>query len=200
MARASREQQVADDQQALALPHAGSAAAVGIGHDESVTTDPGLLDDPEDAAALVRHAAALADAIDVALVGWVERCVGDRWVAWSAQPLPPDVAAAAAAAGARALAQTGPALRALLATDVDAQRANPLAIIREAVVHPTEVLVEAGVPPVARDPQAERLFPEDVYDLSPASFADLHPSVHEPGLVWGAAKAHVILRRRRAGR
>jgi hypothetical protein len=59
------------------------------------------------------------------------------------------------------------------------------------------VLVEAGVAPVRRDPHAERLFPDDVYDLAPAAFADLDPSVHEPGLVWGAAKAHVVLARRR---
>jgi hypothetical protein len=32
----------------------------------------------------------------------------------------------------------------------------------------------------------------------PASFADLDSTVHEPGIVWGAAKAHVVLRRRRA--
>ncbi len=29
------------------------------------------------------------------------------------------------------------------------------------------------------------------------SFADLDPALHEPGLVWGAAKAHVFLRHRR---
>ena len=37
-----------------------------------------------------------------------------------------------------------------------------------------------------------------LYDLSPASFADLAPALKEPGLVWGAAKAHVHLSRRRA--
>jgi hypothetical protein len=36
-----------------------------------------------------------------------------------------------------------------------------------------------------------------VYDLSPAAFADLDPSLREPGLTWGAAKAHVHLARRR---
>lgn len=162
--------------------------------------DPPAPDDPADAAALARHAGALADAIDAALVSWVERCVAGGWAAWSPEPMPSEVAAAAGAAGQRTLAEVSPAVRALLDTDVDDQRSNPLAIIRRAVVHPTRVLAEAGVPPVARDPQAERLFPDDVYDLSPASFADLHPSVHEPGLVWGAAKAHVILRRRRSGR
>ncbi len=90
-----------------------------------------------------------------------------------------------------------PLLRTLLATDVDAQRANPLAILRQAVRYPNEVLAAAGVPAVRRDAHAERLFPDDAYDLGPAAFGDLHPSVHEPGLVWGAAKAHVILARRR---
>ena len=70
-----------------------------------------------------------------------------------------------------------------------------------AVRYPTAVLVGAGVPPVERDEFTERRFPEDVYDLAPATFADLDPSLHEPGLTWGAAKAHVHLaRRRREGR
>ncbi len=42
------------------------------------------------------------------------------------------------------------------------------------------------------------MFPDDDYDLTPASFGDLDPALHEPGLVWGAAKAHVFLARRRA--
>ena len=33
----------------------------------------------------------------------------------------------------------------------------------------------------------------------PASFADLDPTLAELGLRWGAAKAHVVLRRRREG-
>jgi len=69
------------------------------------------------------------------------------------------------------------------------------------VVHPTAVLAAAGVPTVRRDRVAERLLPDDVYDLAPAAFADVAPELHEPGLVWGAAKAHVVLaRRRREGR
>jgi hypothetical protein len=100
-------------------------------------------------------------------------------------------------AGLEAVADVGPSLTALLATDVDAQRTNPLAILRRAVRHPTAVLQGAEVPPVHRDAQAETLFPDDPYDLTPAAFADLDLSVHDPGLRWGAAKAHIILRRRR---
>ena len=41
-------------------------------------------------------------------------------------------------------------------------------------------------------------FPDDVYDLAPATFDDVSPDLHDPGLRWGAAKAHVHLKRRRA--
>lgn len=164
----------------------------------AVAPDANPLDDPTDAAALARYASALADALDAALPRWVERVTAQRWQAWQGSPPPPALVDAARAAGAQAGADLSPVLRELLATDVDAQRTNPLAIIRRGVAYATSVLREAGVPPVQRDPDAERIFPEDLYDLSPAAFADLGPSVHEPGLVWGAAKAHVILRRRRA--
>ena len=107
------------------------------------------------------------------------------------------MAAGRAAAGQAVVEVEGP-LRELLAQDPDEQRTNPLAIVRGAVRHPTAVLRAAGVPPAERDPHAERLFPDDDYDLTPGAFVDLDPTVHEPGLTWGAAKAHVILARRRA--
>ena len=155
------------------------------------------LDDPADAAALAAHARALADAVLAALPGWVERVVAERYRAWRADDPPSEVVSGGRAAGVAAVGDVEGPLRELLAQDPDEQRANPLAIVRRAVARPTEVLRAAGVPPVERDVHAERLFPDDDYDLSPAAFADLDPTVHEPGLVWGAAKAHVILRRRR---
>jgi len=88
----------------------------------------------------------------------------------------------------------------LFAQDVDDQRVNPLAIVRGAVRYPTEVLRVAGVPPVVRDEFDERAFPDDLYALTPASFADVDPALHEPGLLWGAAKAHAHLTRRRTTR
>lgn len=160
--------------------------------------DANPLDDPADAAALALHAAALADAVVAALPGWAEHAVIGRYRAWCGEGPPPAVVDAAREAGVAAQAEVEAPLRALLAQDVDAQRANPLAIVRGAVPHLTAALREAGVPPVVRDAHAERLFPDDVYDLAPAAFADLAPEVHEPGLIWGAAKAHVILRRRSA--
>jgi hypothetical protein len=164
----------------------------------AVTADANPADDPADAAALAAHAEALVAAVDVALAAWVERVVRERWAQWRREEPPDELLVAARAGGEQARAEVVPRLRALLATDVDEQRSNPLAVIRGAARHATEVLRAAGMPPVDRDADARRLFPDDVYDLTPATFADLDPSVHEPGLVWGAAKAHVVLRRRRA--
>jgi hypothetical protein len=89
-------------------------------------------------------------------------------------------------------------LRDALEADVDAQRANPLQILREAVRFPTEVLSRAGVPPAKRDEMDERINPDDVYALAPAHWNDVDESLLEPGIVWGAAKAQTILQRRRA--
>ena len=163
-----------------------------------VGDDANPVDDPADAAALARYAGALADALVGALPGWVERSVAERYRQWRGDAPPGAVVAAGRAAATAAVADVEGPLRELLAQDPDEQRANPLAIVRRAVTRPTEVLRAAGVPPVARDGQAEQLFPEDTYDLTPGSFADIDPAVHEPGLVWGAAKAHVVLARRRA--
>jgi hypothetical protein len=163
----------------------------------AVVTAANAPDDPADLAALRGYADALLAAVVAAVPGWVERSVADRHREWAGAPLPAAAREDARQAGLDALAAVEPPLRELLATDVDAQRTNPLAILRAAVRFPTAVLQAAGVPPVARDAHAEAMFPADVYDLSPAAFADLDASVHEPGLVWGAAKAHVILRRHR---
>jgi hypothetical protein len=162
--------------------------AVTMGGDNS--------DDPEDAQQLAALATALAEAVESALPSWVERAVTAR-----AGLADASVRAAAAEAGRRAATDTGAAVRALLATDVDEQRAGPLAVLRGAVRYPTEVLRAAGVPPVRRDPFAVRAFPDDVYDLAPATWSDLDPALQERGILWGAAKAHVVLaRRRREGR
>jgi hypothetical protein len=149
-------------------------------------------DNPDDLAALEGLATALADAVEAALPVWVERSVACRLPLLDAE-----VRAATAEAGRRAAAEVGAEVRALLLTDVDRQRANPLALLRQAVRYPTEVLRAAGVAPVRRDEFAERSFPDDIYDLSPATWSDVDPGLQERGIVWGAAKAHVVLARRR---
>jgi hypothetical protein len=102
---------------------------------------------------------------------------------------------AAAEAGRQAAAEVGPAVRELLAADIDDQRTTPLSLLRGAVRYPTAVLEAVGVPPVRRDEPQERLFPDDVYDLAPATFADVDPALAEVGLAWGAAKAFEHLQR-----
>ncbi len=97
----------------------------------------------------------------------------------------------------RTATETLSRLAALLGTDVDEQRANPLDILRDAIGGPTAVLRAAGAQPVARDRFAEERFPNDVFDLTPATWADIDESLVEPGLTWGAWKAAVVLTRRR---
>jgi hypothetical protein len=153
---------------------------------------------PEDEAALAGYADALATAVEGAIGPWVVRSVERLLVAYTGRA-DPKVLTQAEAAGDAARDDVGGRVRALLAEDIDEQRSTPLAILRSAAVrYPTGVLEAAGVPPVVRDEFAERAFPDDVYDLTPATFADIDTSLHEPGLVWGAAKAHVHLARRAA--
>jgi hypothetical protein len=146
---------------------------------------------------LLTYAEQLASAIEAALPTWVESSVArvaEAWRPGSAAALAPG----AVEAGRAASDDVAPRVRALLTADVDRQRTGPLDVCRSAVRYPTRVLLDAGVPPVVRDEFAVRVFPDDVYDLSPATFADLGAEVAEPGIVWGAAKAHVVMARRRS--
>lgn len=149
--------------------------------------------DPTDEQRLAAYGAALADGVERALPAWVERAVVRRL----GGPVPDHLADRMAEAGRQAAADVGGRLRELLALDVDRQWTNPLTLIRSAARYPTAVLREAGAPPVERDAHARRLHPDDVYDLTPASFAELGADVNDLGLTWGAAKAHVHLQRRR---
>jgi len=142
------------------------------------------------------YAEMLADGIEAALPTWVVGSVHRVMTAW-AGGVAPEVAEAAEIAGQRARSETGPAVRALLSSDIDDQRTTPLTLVRQAVKYPTEVLRRAGVPPVERDRFSAEKFPDDDYDLSPSSFADVDPALAEAGIAWGAAKA--FLHRRRHG-
>ncbi len=64
----------------------------------------------------------------------------------------------------------------LVVTDVDAQRTTPLTIVRGALL-----------------PFGDPLPP-------PAALGELSEEAGEAGIMWGAAKAHLHLSRRRAGR
>jgi len=146
------------------------------------------LDDDE--ATLRSYADGLVTAVAAVALNWMTRLVRTRR------------AELAGAAQTQAALEEGAAelvreLRELLEQDIADQSQGPLEVIRQAVRFPAQVLAAAGVAHMPRDDFAQRNFPNDHYDLSPASFADIDPSLHEPGLMWGAAKAHVHLRRRR---
>ncbi len=91
----------------------------------------------------------------------------------------------------------GAELGELLASDIDDQRTNPLSLFRFAVQVPTDWLRSLGVPPPAPDRFVAERFPDDVYGLGPATWADIDQRLHEPGLAWGAWKAMTVLARRR---
>lgn len=163
----------------------------------AMPTPPGPTpDDPADAAAFGRYAAALDEAVAAAIPGWVERSVAGV-LAGQGLDLTDEVRHAARRAGIDAQRDGSARVHDLLCQDVDSQVGNPLAVLRSLVRYPTEVLRAAGARPVDRDEFARRAFPDDAYDISPATFADFDPAVAEPGLMWGAAKAHIHLARRR---
>lgn len=147
---------------------------------------------------LATIAARLADEVDAVVPRWIERLVVERVAQWQGE-VPSDVAADAVAAGADAGREVATRMRALLATDIDRQGAGPLQVLRAATSHAQAVLEQLGMPPVVRDEFAERSFPDDAYDLVPATWSDVDPALHEPGIAWGAAKAFVHKARRRAG-
>jgi len=152
---------------------------------------------PDDEARLAQIALELADRVDAVVPGWIERLVVERVRAWRGD-VADDVAQQAAAAGRAAGEEVSPVMRALLGADVDEQAAGPLQVLRLATGHAHEVLDRLGMPAVERDDFAVRSFPDDRYDLMPATWADVDPSLHEPGITWGAAKAFVHKARRRA--
>jgi hypothetical protein len=140
---------------------------------------PGELDD---------YATDLVAVAALVVPEWIERCV-------SRFGLPIDDAARAAArAAGEEVAQR---LSALLALDVEAQRTTPLSVLRDATHYATDVLAAAGIAPVRRDEMRVRSFPDDVYDLAPATWSDIDERLHEPGLVWGASKARAVIDRHR---
>lgn len=150
-----------------------------------------------DEAALSEYARALSDAVPPALRRWVIRSI-EGVAAGSGIELDDALRAESDAAAQRCATEIGAQVADLLSTDLDDQRGTPLDLLRSAVAHPTAVLIGVGCAPVERDEFDQRVFPDDIYGLTPASFADIDESLHEPGLYWGAAKAHVHLARRRA--
>ena len=139
---------------------------------------------------LVESARVLSEGVLQALPEWVISAVESR-----VSEMSPQIREAAEAAGSAAAAEIGREVARLLAADIDDQPENPLAVLRRAVRYPTEVLRTVGAVPMERDDFAIDRFPDDIYDLTPASFGEIHPDLQTPGLTWGAAKAFVHRRR-----
>ena len=155
--------------------------------EDSGDGDPGKTDDIR----MAEIATALADGLEAHLRQWLRALLDER----SGGGVDPLAAERAIEAAVVPMLER---VRVLLRTDIDEQRANPLAMVRSGLGPVTDLLASLGVPEVERDPFVVRAFPDDVYDLAPATFGDIHESLQEAGLMWGAAKAHVHLSRRRA--
>lgn len=144
--------------------------------------------------------AELIAVIDAATHEWLVRCVMKMYVQQLGTPrleVEEKLVVAAQLAAEQGRAYIASELSSELGKDVDEQRVNPLQVLRNAVVFPTRVLLEFSVPPVVRDEMDARMMPDDVFGLSPAHWNDVHESLLEPGVIWGAAKAHKVLQRRR---
>ena len=147
-------------------------------------------------AEVIKIGAELAQAVELALPGWVRACVQTRAVQAFGQSSP-EIDARADEAAQRVLAAIVPELRALLGVDVDEQRTTPIALLRRAVQYPTEALAALEVPPVPRDRFAVERFPHDLYALMPVNLEVLGETVGELAIAWGAAKAYEHRRRHR---
>ncbi len=86
----------------------------------------------------------------------------------------------------------------LVGADVDQPLSGPLERIRLCVEPLNSELDRRGVEPPARNTVDRQLRPLDRHELGPMTFRDLSDGVHDAGINWGAAKAHLHLKRRRS--
>ena len=146
------------------------------------------------ARALKEASGALLEGVGRAIPPWAARSADGLLRAWGR--LDPgrrrEVVEQARGAGEAAARRVAGELAGLLALDPAEQRATPLEIIRTAVVEPTAVLAEAGLPDVVRDPFDERSWPDDRFGLVPRTLKDLDPDLAAVHFAWGMAKAAVL--------
>lgn len=147
-------------------------------------------------AQLPEPAATLLDAARRAVPVWLRRAIEDACRRGGVDPAPLRVELDATIDRSSADALDG--LAELLAADVDRQWTTPLAMLRDAAAaRPAAFLRAHGVAPSAPSAPSGHGRAGDGYELGPANWADVDPSLHEPGLRWGAWKAMTILARRR---
>jgi len=130
----------------------------------------------------------------------LRRCVIDAVPAWIDRVLEPFALRADAvgreAATAETIAAIDERLTVLATSDPDVAMSGPLELIRQSTVPLQRWLAGQGAAAPTRDPWDVRSSPDDVYELGPMTFRDLSEEVHVAGITWGAAKAHIHLRRR----
>lgn len=90
------------------------------------------------------------------------------------------------------------AIAELVAADVDEPLSGPLERIRRSVAPLNAELDQRGVQPPTRNRLDQQMSPRDHHELGPMTFRDLSDAVHDAGITWGAAKAHLHLRRRQS--
>jgi len=150
---------------------------------------------------LAEVSATIVEGVERELPGWVQREVQrivDAWGRLDAHTRA-EVGLAAQEGARAATERVSARLRELFATDLAAQRATPLEIVRTAYREPSEVLERAGIPPVERSVFDERMWPDDRYGLVPYDLGDLgDPQLAPLMLAWGMTKAR-LLRLRAAG-
>ena len=144
------------------------------------------------------YSARLLQSVTAVAGPWAVRLVDERLTANGLFGLVPEESRLSAVTETERLAIEG--LRELLELDAEQQRTNPLAVLRAATAPIGRFLASVGATPVERDEFGQRSFPDDVYGLAPATWADIDASLLEPGIEWGAWKAATIIGRRRTER
>ncbi len=142
---------------------------------------------PTDAESIEPYARALGDSLVAGLPAWVEQAIVTRTASASAAEI--------ASTQAQALDLVETDLRAFLASDIDEQTTTPLAIARRVVAPVTALLAANDVAPAQRDDHARAMHPDDTFDLMPGGFVDFGDEVQSAGIAWGAAKAHIHMKR-----
>ena len=145
---------------------------------------------------LSEYSQRLFDACVVAVPEWITNRIHN--VCLMSSGIIPEIVTTKVAGVAQATqAQVQIDLKALLSVDVDAQRTNPLQVLRGSTLMATALLIEAGIPPAQRDEFEVRSMPDDMFALGPLTWRDLGDDVHDAGIEWGAWKAAMIISRRR---
>ena len=141
-----------------------------------------------DTTTLEPYAAALMAAVESAAPQWIRRRLNEI-----ADGSPVDIDGVVP----RVVRDMTSELFALLQSDVDEQRDNPLHVLRRATRSASQALLAAGVAVPVRDEFEVRAMPDDIYAIGPLTWRDLSDEVHDAGISWGAWKAATVLSRRR---